>query len=459
MNPFGILNQQPNPWDDPFKMDPSKVPLGLLSQGLMQPQMAQQDMPAPGAQPAGPAQLPQTPPQQPSWSPQNDLNQVGQGMPQGAQQAPQGQGGGFFDKLGTVAGGLYGQGGPGDALITLGAGLASKDGWANGLMRANALNQQQGQTRQKQEALNQTAKIYAQRAGIPVEQAQAMAQAGGSAAMFQQLFKAPAQPQLVDVRGPDGSVTQKWMRPGEADGIAVGAAKPAETVRTITDPEQRKQLGVPAEYTGPVQVDASGKLMLPGKATTEVNVNGGEDEFKKKLGGTQAEFFSTTAADAVNAKGDLGRVQMLRSQIDKLPGGFFGGAQALANQYGIKLGPNQGNLEAANAIISQLIPTQRVPGSGTTSDRDLELFKSSLPKLSNTKEGNALIMDTMEGMAKYKMAQGEIATKVITGEMSRAEGIRAIQALPDPFENLKKSIGGQGGEAAPVKAPTWRIVP
>ena len=35
--------------------------------------------------------------------------------------------------------------------------------------------------------------------------------------------------------------------------------------------------------------------------------------------------------------------------LAKLPGGFVGGMQSLANSYGIKLGPNAGAVEAAAA--------------------------------------------------------------------------------------------------------------
>lgn len=186
----------------------------------------------------------------------------------------------------------------------------------------------------------------------------------------------------------------------------------------------------------------------------------GESEFSKTIGANQAKMFTTMAEEAVNARADLGKIDALRTLVAKTPGGFLGGAQSIASQYGIKLGENASAVEAAQAIINQMVPTQRVPGSGTTSDRDLALFKASLPQLSNTPEGNAIIMDTVQSMAEYKAAQGEIATKVLTGAMTREDGLRALQSLPDPYAKVKSAVGGrapagaaQPGAAAQPPAP------
>ena len=147
-------------------------------------------------------------------------------------------------------------------------------------------------------------------------------------------------------------------------------------------------------------------------------------------------------------------MRQLRGLVESLPGGFMGGAEALATRYGIKLGPNASAIEAADAIINQLVPAQRPPGSGTMSDRDVELFKSSLPSLSNTPQGNKIILDTMEAMAQYKAAQAAVATEVVTKQITRDEGLRKLQALPDPFETFKGFAGSQPLAPAPRRAPT-----
>ena len=179
-----------------------------------------------------------------------------------------------------------------------------------------------------------------------------------------------------------------------------------------------------------------------------------EGEFEKKVAEGQAKLFNGMAEEGVNAKAELGQIRTLRGQIEALPGGFLGGAQALASQYGIKLGPQASNIEAAQAIISKLVPSQKAPGSGTISDRDLDLFKSSLPALSNTPGGNKMILDTMEALSIHKQRQSDIATQVLTGEMTRKDAMKALRDMPDPLEAVTKSIremkkaGPAGGVSA-----------
>lgn len=180
-----------------------------------------------------------------------------------------------------------------------------------------------------------------------------------------------------------------------------------------------------------------------------------ESKFDQEIASKQAALFSGMAEGAVEGKGDVSRINQLRGIIGQLPGGFLGNAEVLATQAGIRLGPNASKIEAANAIISSLVPAQRTPGSGTTSDRDLEMFKSAVPRLTNTPTGNTLILDTMQAMAEYKQKQGEIATEVITGAKTRQQAMKELQSLPDPFAAFKAAQGKDGspspstGSAAP----------
>lgn len=176
---------------------------------------------------------------------------------------------------------------------------------------------------------------------------------------------------------------------------------------------------------------------------TSVSIQGGESQFDKTVGEGQGKMFLGLAEDGPQAKADLGNIKQLRGAIATLPGGFLGGAQAIANQYGIKLGENAGNLEYANAILSKLTPAQRQGMPGAASDRDVQMFRDALPKLSNTPEGNKLILDTMEALANQRLEQARIATLVTTNQMNRQDGMKALQQLPDPFAGLKAAIGSQ----------------
>lgn len=207
--------------------------------------------------------------------------------------------------------------------------------------------------------------------------------------------------------------------------------------RPATDAE-RAQFGVAPGV--PLYFGPDGKPASLGPQTS-VSIQGGESQFDKTVGEGQGKMFLGLAEDGPQAKADLGNIQQLRGAIATLPGGFLGGAQAIANQYGIKLGENAGNLEYANAILSKLTPAQRQGMPGAASDRDVQMFRDALPKLSNTPEGNKLILDTMEALANQRLEQARIATLVTTNQMNRQDGMKALQALPDPFAGLKAAIG------------------
>lgn len=171
---------------------------------------------------------------------------------------------------------------------------------------------------------------------------------------------------------------------------------------------------------------------------SSVNVNTGENSFDVANAKNIATRFSDLATQGQAARGNMARIEILNDQLASLPGGFVGGAQRIASDFGIKIGDNASSVEAAQAIINALVPGQRVPGSGTMSDRDLELFQRSLPSLSNTPDGNALILDTMRAMTDYQVASGDIADRVMMGEISKEDGLRMLRELPDPMTAFKQ---------------------
>lgn len=214
-------------------------------------------------------------------------------------------------------------------------------------------------------------------------------------------------------------------------------------------PEERKAYGVADGM--PLFFGPDGKPSALGPQTS-VNIQSGENAFEKASAEAQAKMFNTMAEDGIQAKTDLGNITNLRANLAKLPGGMLGGAQAIANSWGIKLGDNASSLEAANAILSHLIPAQRQGMPGAASDRDVQMFRDALPKMSNTPEGNAMILDTMQAIADQRAKQGQISAMVLSGQMKREDGIKAMQAMPDPFEAFRKSQGADAGAGAPPAA-------
>lgn len=189
----------------------------------------------------------------------------------------------------------------------------------------------------------------------------------------------------------------------------------------------------------------TGKTAASGKPSAE-------DTFLQKTAEHQAKTFDDLSSDAIKARRDVSTIGELDTALRSNPGGFSTGLQNAASQIGIKLGENASQLEYANALINQLVPQQRPPGSGAMSDMDLKMFKQSLPQLMNTPEGNRLILDTMSAMGQYRIKIGEIAQRAQTGEITRQQALAEMATISDPMAEFKKRHESKdpGKEGSPV---------
>jgi hypothetical protein len=132
---------------------------------------------------------------------------------------------------------------------------------------------------------------------------------------------------------------------------------------------------------------------------------------------------------------------------------------------GIKL-EGADNLERANAILSKLVPSQRPVGSGTMSDADLALFKASLPRLLNTRDGNAAITRDMRAIAEYNVQMGQIAKELGLGRITEDVATERFRAVYNPLEKYRTappsrgelSEAGIGGGAAPAAPAAPRVL-
>ena len=152
-------------------------------------------------------------------------------------------------------------------------------------------------------------------------------------------------------------------------------------------------------------------------------------EFQKKNEAKLADRF-----DALVTQGDSANSKMaLIDQLDQLGQSFDTGGAAAAQAWladrGINVGKNVDKIQAYQAIVNQLIPMQRAPGSGSTSDFDAKGFMASLPGLMKTPEGNQRIIDTLRGLGQYQIEQAKVAERVQIGELSAADGIKALRGI------------------------------
>lgn len=167
------------------------------------------------------------------------------------------------------------------------------------------------------------------------------------------------------------------------------------------------------------------------------------------------------AESGLDAQNQLAAVQ----RLDQLMGAVEPGARTAALEWlrqntGLALDDNTDNVQAAQAIISYLKPRMRVAGSGTSSDRDMKAFEQSLPSLMGTPGGNAIITQTLGGIAQLGVEQAKIAQQWQEGTLKPAEASRMIREMgreKDPFAMFKawqkeNGSGKGGGWKDPPKA-------
>jgi hypothetical protein len=174
-----------------------------------------------------------------------------------------------------------------------------------------------------------------------------------------------------------------------------------------------------------------------------VSLDMGGDKFSEEVGKGQAAAFQEMSATGFSAAQNLGNLDRLESLLAQGPSGAAAALQNLAANYGIDVG-NAGPLQAANALIQAMIPAQRPAGSGPMSDKDIEMFKNSLPRLINSAEGNALIIQTLRGIAQYDMQRAEIADRAMLpasdpDHLPRSEATKMLRELRSPLSDFSKS--------------------
>lgn len=253
--------------------------------------------------------------------------------------------------------------------------------------------------------------------------------------------------------GRDGSIFRTDSSNGTIEQVYGG--KP-DKFRVLTN-EEEAQMGL--DQAGAYQIGADNKVSKIGGEGTTVNIDQKtEGAFDKKLAEKDAETYSTMSTEGMNAKADLGIIAELDSLLQG-QGGTLTGLKGWAAQKGFDVGEATDDLQAAQALINKLVPTQRQPGSGSMSDRDVELFTRSLPSLWNQPGGNQKILNVMRGLAQYKAEQGRISDAVLTGEISRQEARKQLQALPNPLAEFQAPKKADGEPARPTTDEEYNALP
>jgi hypothetical protein len=201
-----------------------------------------------------------------------------------------------------------------------------------------------------------------------------------------------------------------------------------------------------------VKSSISGEPRMVGGNSGVTVENKSESTWQSK----QAESFAKQTSDAANeglaaraSLADLNQLEQLAADPN-LPGGLQSkGLQYLRDKWGISLGEGADKTAAFTALVNKIAPSMRQPGSGPLSNQDMEQFLKSLPSLSNTPEGNKLILQSLRNLSEFKIATGELARQVSNLPLEQAHaawdaGLTDLAAKMDPLKTVREATSGNG---------------
>ncbi len=220
---------------------------------------------------------------------------------------------------------------------------------------------------------------------------------------------------------------------------AYNKLSPEDQSRYLTMKRANPALNVGTGFVTPDQANPGSTL---GAAIPIDNMGKAQDT---AIGTGMGEQSLTTIDAGRNAANNNAKLDVLEQTLANAPQGAVGGLTQLAGGFGIDIG-GLSDVQAAQAIISSMVPLQRAPGSGTMSDADLDLFKRSLPSIINQPDGNKKIIQTLRAINNYTIAHAQIEQRLATHQITQAQAVAEKQAIPNPLAGIS------GG--APTPAPT-----
>ena len=238
-----------------------------------------------------------------------------------------------------------------------------------------------------------------------------------------------------------------------ADMVERGMISPTDAAgQLLATPKDDRTTGI-KEYQQAVSQGFKGtfleyKTALQKASATNISTTieaAGEKKFEEKFAELDAAALAEVASVGATASRSLAQIGRLEALLSNIDSGMGASVKEFAGRFGIQT-KGLDDIQAASALINALVPAQRPPGSGPMSDADLELFKRSLPSLTNSPGGNQIIINTMRGLAEYDAEGARIVQSLRKKEITQSEAFELLNNRPDPFAGFNAPAGdGEAG--------------
>jgi flagellar protein FlgJ len=193
------------------------------------------------------------------------------------------------------------------------------------------------------------------------------------------------------------------------------------------------------------------KIQKAKAGASSVNVNTGskaDEKFSEAFAKGDADALGTIAAAGMAARRNMGRIDRLETLLNASQTGGLAVLKQRAGEFGINT-KGLKDIQAAQALISSLVPEQRQPGSGPMSDADLALYKESLVRIINQPDGNKRIIEGLRGIAKYDAEGAAIVQQLRENKINRAQAFEMLQNRVNPLAEFSQPPARTGAPAQP----------
>jgi len=281
--------------------------------------------------------------------------------------------------------------------------------------------------RQKEEMMRQAQEAPLRLQALQAQMQEAQRKAQAAQVMDQTIAGLPPEQQALARLAPQQYVTNT-MKAGEARVVPSGGvlvqngqkvfenprAEPKSAFEKtldaagITDPAQRQTL---------LQEYLKKQVTHAPAASTTVVMNQ-EKEEAKAVGKAAGESFNAIMQSGMDAGSKIARYDRIGQLLEGVSTGKLTPAAtqiaAIADSLGIKIDPNLGSKQAAQALANEIALTLRNPSGGAgmpgaLSDKDREFLVSMAPGLGTTPEGNRLLIETAKKLAKRDQEVSRLA--------------------------------------------------
>jgi len=284
------------------------------------------------------------------------------------------------------------------------------------------------------------------RGGAAIEKRGAQRVAAGNRNKTVEMLRARGRDDLADM------VERGMISPTDAAGQLLAAPKEKGKVVDASVLRQMFPGAKIDEGLYNLKPDGTANKIGGGGVSVQNVIGSGEKKFEEKFAELDAKELADVAKVGATAARSLAQINRLEALLNNIDSGMGASVKDFAGSFGIQTS-GLDDIQAANALISALVPAQRPEGSGPMSDEDLKLFKRSLPSIINSPGGNQIIINTMRGLAEYDAEGARIVQRLRNRDITQSEAFELLYSRPDPFAAFKAPAasaptGEMDGDAA-----------